>query len=106
VVADSGSIRSGVRSVVGQPELGLTRERRQELANLVVGIIRSFEKGNEWGCYVLASEVTDTYEQLWLWLQLETYPGIRAAIKRFQIAERKYDAEHQGHDPVEIPKGK
>ena len=76
-------------------DLGLTRARRQELANLVVGIIRSFEKGNEWGCYVLSSEVTDVHEQLWLWLQLEAYPGIRAAIKRFQIAERKYSAENE-----------
>jgi hypothetical protein len=43
---------------------------------------------------------------LWLWLQLKDAPAIRSAIKRFQIAERKYDAEHQGYDPVKVPEGK
>jgi hypothetical protein len=76
-------------------DLGLTRERRQELANVVVGIRRQWERGNEWGAYVYARDVTDTYEQLWLWLQLEDAPDIRAAIKRFQIAERVQDAENE-----------
>ncbi len=83
----------------------LTAKRKQELAHVVIAMRRAYEKGDEWGCYVYASEVTQIYEQLWLWLQLNDAPGIRAAIKRFQIAERKYDAEHQGHDPVEVPKG-
>lgn len=76
-------------------DLGLTGKRRQELANVVVGIRHQWERGNEWGAYVYARDVTDTYEQLWLWLQLEDAPDIRAAIKRFQISERKYDAEHE-----------
>ena len=85
---------------------GVTAKRKQELANVVIAIRRCYERGDEWGCFAYASEITDTYEQLWLWLQLKEPPGIRSAIKRFQIAERTYDAEHQRHDPVEIPKGK
>lgn len=76
-------------------DLSLTRKRRQELAKVVVGIRRQFERGNEWGAYVYARDITDTYEQLWLWLQLEDAPGIRDAIKRFQIAEREQDAENE-----------
>jgi len=87
-------------------DLGLTRERRQELANLVVAMRRSWEKGNEWGCYVYFRDITNIYEQLWISIQLEDAPGLRAAIKRFQIAERKYDAEHAGDDPIEIPEGR
>lgn len=86
--------------MAGQPsepldELGLTRARRQELANTVVAIKRAWEKGHEWGCYVCFREITDTYEQIWVNLQLKDDPGIRAAIKRFQIAERIYDKEHE-----------
>lgn len=91
---------------VGPEDLGLTRERRQSLSNTVVAIKRAWEKGYEWGCYVYFSEITDTYEQIWVNIQLKDDPGIRAAIKRFQIAERIYDAEHKRHDPVEVPKGK
>jgi hypothetical protein len=87
-------------------ETGLTDKRKQELAHVVVAIRHCFAKGDEWGCYVYASEVTELYEQLWLWLQLNDSPKIRSAIKRFQLAEREYDAKHQGHDPVEVPKGK
>lgn len=86
-------------------DLGLTAARRQFLANIVIAIKRAWEKGYEFGCYELTKEVTETYEQLWLWLQLKEEPGIRAAIKRFQTAERIYDAKHQGYDPVEIPEG-
>ena len=79
-------------------DLGLTRARRQELANIVVAIKHAWDKGYEWGCYVYFNEITDVYEQIWVNIQLKDDPGIRAAIKRFQIAERKYDAEHQGND--------
>ena len=72
-------------------DLGLTRERRQVLANVVVTIKREWEKGHEWGCYVHFSAITDVYEQLWVNLQLRDDAGIRAAIKRFQIAEREYE---------------
>jgi hypothetical protein len=84
--------------MAGQPTEP-TNARKQELANTVISIIRSYEKGNEWGCYVFASEITELYEQLWVWSQLVDYPGIRASIKRFQIAERKYDAENKRNDP-------
>ena len=87
-------------------DLGLTRERRQALAHTVVAIKRAWEQGYEWGCYVLFSEITDTYEQIWVNLQLKDDAGARAAIKRFQIAERKYDAENKRDRPVEIPEGK
>ena len=76
----------------------LTNARKQELANTVISIIRSYEKGNEWGCYVFASEITELYEQLWVWSQLVEYPEIRAAIKRFQIAERIYSAQNKPDD--------
>jgi hypothetical protein len=74
-------------------ETGLTDKRKQELAYTVVAIRRCFQRGDEWGCYVYASEITELYEQLWLWLQLNDSPKIRSAIKRFQLAEREYDAK-------------
>ncbi len=84
-------------------DLGLTRERRQVLADTVVWIKRAYKENREWDAYVYASGITDTHELLWLWLQLSAPE--RAAVKRFQQAERNYDAQHQGHDPEQIPKG-
>lgn len=75
-----------------------TAKRKQELAHVVICIRRCFEKGDEWGCYVYASEITELYEQLWLWNNLQDAPGIRAAIKRFQIAERQHDANQNRRD--------
>jgi hypothetical protein len=83
-------------------DLGLTRDRRQQLANTVVAIKHEWEKGHEWGCYVFFREITDTYEQIWVNLQLKDDAGIRAAIKRFQLAERIYDAQHQRDDPEQV----
>ena len=96
-MADSGNDR--VREMAGFPpaeELGLTRARRQFLADTVVWIKRAYKENREWDCYVYASEVTDIHELLWLWLNLDAPE--RAAIKRFQLAERNYDAAHKRDD--------
>ena len=65
----------------------LTRERRRVLSETVSLIRRAYKEAREWDCYVLFSSITELEEILWLSLNIG--PKCRAAIKRFEEAERK-----------------
>ena len=70
----------------------LTRARRQVLADTVSLIHKAYKEQREFDCYMLWESITDLEEQLWVNLNL--LAGPRAAIKRFQEAERKANESH------------
>lgn len=49
--------------------------------------IAAHAKGDEWGCYEAAAEITDGEERLLLWDYLRDHSAVRSSIKASKIAE-------------------